>query len=213
MKQICVFLSNKGQGSNLQALIDACKSGVLKANICAVVSDVADAYGLERAKKNKIPTLVFPLKNRLDAQARKNWGLELGKKVKKKFKPDLIILAGWMLILPKAFLELFPNKVINLHPGLIPDKGQKFIKIKKNIKIPSFAGKMANDAIKEAFKLGVPASGSTVHMVSPIVDEGRVLKRTIEYIRKHDTVESYYQRLKKKEHKILIEAIKLFFNQ
>jgi len=213
MKKICVFISNKGTGSNLQALIEACKTRDIKAQISGVVSDVNDAYGLERAKKNSIPTLVFPLKNRLDAQTRKSWGLELAKKVKKKFQPDLIILAGWMLILPKVFLELFPNKVINLHPGLIPDKGQKFIKIDGNIKIPSFSGKMASGAIKEAFKLGVPASGSTVHMVSSIVDEGKVLKRTIEYIKKSDTVESYYERLKMKEHKILIEAVKDFFKK
>lgn len=209
MKQICVFISNKGTGSNLQALIDATNSGEINAKITAVVSDVGDALGLQRAKKYKIPCLVFPLKCRTDARIRKIWGTKLAKLVK-KYKPDLIVLAGWMLILPKSFLEVFPNKVINLHPGLIPDKGKKFVKIDGGIKIPSFAGKMAANAIAEAFRLGVPASGSTVHMVSPIVDEGKVLKRTIEYIRKNDTVDSFYERLKLKEHKILIEVVKRF---
>jgi len=190
MKRICVFISNKGTGTNLQALIDA------KFSIAAVISDKKDAFGLVRAKKNGIPTLVYPLKNLKNKDARIIWGKSLAQIVKKKFSPDLIVLAGWMLILPSSFLEFFPDKVINLHPGLL------------GTHIPGFKGKMAGGAIKAALNMKLPFSGSTIHFVTSKVDEGRIINRAIEYFKKNDTVDSYYGRLKKKEHKILVEAVK-----
>lgn len=201
MKKIVVFISDKGTGSNLQALIDACRTKTINGQITGLVSDKKNALGLSKAKKYNIKTLVFPLENK---SGRNLWGKLLAEKVQRFFNPDIIVLAGFMLILPESFLKQFPI-VVNLHPGLLPDRGKK-IKI-KGVEIPSFGGKMAGQAIEAAFALKLPATGSTVHLVTAKVDEGQVLSRTVRYIKKTDTPEDFYQKLKIKEHQILIKAV------
>lgn len=210
IKRIAVLISNKGTGSNLQTIIDSCRWGKIKGRVVVVVSDKADAYGLIRAKKHKILTLVRPFTKFKDQRAREVYGKKLAKVLKEKYQPDLIVLAGWMIILPSSFLKYFPQAVINLHPGLIPDKKGKKLRLSNGSIAQPFKGKMASGAIQAALNSGLTISGSTTHFVTPKVDWGPVIMRVEEKIRSNDSVESYYARLKKKEHLILSSSVKLF---
>ena len=210
MKRIAVLISNRGTGSNLQTIINHCQTGRIKGKITVVVSDKSDAYGLVRAERNKIPTLVRTFTQFKDKKVRVAYGERLGKELKEKYKIELVVLAGWMIILPMSFLAYFPFKVINLHPGLIPDKKGGKLKLSDGSLAKSFEGKMANSAIQAAFKSRVAISGSTTHFVVNEVDWGPVIMRVEEKIRPDDSVKSYYFRLKKKEHLILSSSVRLF---
>lgn len=210
MKRIAVLISNKGTGSNLQAIIDWIKAGKIKDQIVIVVSDKANAYGLVRARKVKIPTLVRLFTKFKDKKARSNYGKKLAKELKESHQVDLVVLAGWMTILPPSFLKYFPRAVINLHPGLIPDRKGGKLKLSDGSYAKPFEGEMADGAIQAALKAGITISGSTTHFVTKQVDWGPVIMRAEEKIKKNDTVDSYYGRLKKKEHLILPLSVKLF---
>lgn len=210
MKKIAVLISNKGTGSNLQAIIDNQKAGKIKGEIAVVVSDKADAYGLVRAKKNKIATLVRPFRKFKDKQARRVYGKKLAKELREKFQVDLVVLAGWMIVLPLSFLNYFPQSVINLHPGLIPDKKNGRLRLSDGSLARSFEGEMADGAIQAALSAGITISGSSTHFITQEVDWGPVIMRAEEKIKPGDRVESFYTRLKKKEHLILPLSVKLF---
>lgn len=210
MKKIAVLISNKGTGSNLQAIIDWIKVGKIKGKIVVVVSDKTNAYGLLRAKKNKIPALVRPFTKFKNNRVRRIYGEQLARELKEKFRVDLVALAGWMIILPASFLKYFPWAVLNLHPGLIADKKGGKLRLSDGSYAKPFEVEMADGAIQAALKAGINISGSTTHFVTKQVDWGPVIMRTEEKIRKNDTIESYYSRLKKKEHLILPLSVKLF---
>ncbi|MCB9079886.1 MAG: phosphoribosylglycinamide formyltransferase, partial [Anaerolineaceae bacterium] len=109
-----------GSGTNLQAILDSVAQKTLAAEVVAVVSNRQQAYGLTRAEQAGVPTVYFPLKPYLEADRdRRAYDADLAERVE-VFEPDLIVLAGWMLVLSPAFLDRFPNRVINLHPAL-PD--------------------------------------------------------------------------------------------
>src|SRR3989344_2659679 len=109
MIRTAVLISDKGTGTNLQAIIDAIKSGKIDGKIAVVVSDTLKAIGLKRAKKNNLKTEISPQKNQL-------------KTILEKYQPDFIALAGWKQIIINDVIEAFPDKILNLHPGLVPDK-------------------------------------------------------------------------------------------
>src|SRR3990167_4865560 len=127
----------------------------------------------------------------------------------KKYSPDLIVLAGWILILTKEFFEVFP-KVLNIHPGLIPDSVGGKVYFPDGGEAPSNKEMHTEDAIASFLDGGYKFAGSTVHFVTPSVDWGPVVSRDFEEIKKGDTLDSLYSRLKKKEHFMLVKAIKLF---
>lgn len=210
MKRIAVLISNKGTGSNLGAILEAIEKGLIRnAKVVVVVSDKKDAYGLKRAKEKSIPVEIEDLREHLAKGAtRSNYNKTLGKLLKDKYNPDLIVLAGWMLILSKEFIEYFPDKIINLHPGLLPDNGE-YITLASGSNIKAIRGLHTNAAVKYAIEHNYPATGSTVHFITPIVDEGPVIIRGEVDIKKGDTVESLYKRIKSVEHKILPQAIEL----
>lgn len=210
VKKIAVLISDKGKGSNLQVLINWCKKGKIEGRIEVVVSDKKNAYGLVRARKNKISTLVRPFNKFKNKEARSEYGRRLGEELKRDYGVDLVVLAGWMIILPDSFLKFFDDKVINLHPGLIADKKRGKLKLSDGSIAYSFEGEMAEGAIEKAFKKGISISGSTVHFVREEVDWGPVIMRAEEKIKKGDSIDSYYLRLKKKEHLILPLSVKLF---
>lgn len=209
-KRIAVLISNKGTGSNLQAIIDHQKANKIKGKIVVVVSDKADAYGLVRAKKNKIPTLVRPFTKTKNKKARRLYGKKLAKELKQKYQVDLVTLAGWMIILPPSFLKYFPNQVINLHPGLIADEKGSTLRLSDGSLAKPFEGEKAEGAIQAALNAGITISGSTTHFITKEVDWGPVIMRAEEKIKPHDSIDSYYARLKKKEHLILPLSVKLF---
>jgi formyltetrahydrofolate-dependent phosphoribosylglycinamide formyltransferase len=194
MKRLVVFIS--GSGTNLQAIINACQNKTLNAQIALVVSNRKAAYGLERAKAANIPTLYFPLKPYTDAgKARAIYDADLAEAIK-PYKPDLIVLAGFMHIFSPIFTEVFPN-TINLHPAL---PGQ-------------FPGAHGIEDAFNAFKRGeIKKSGCMVHVVTPELDAGPVIATRIVTFEKDDTLESFAMRLHAAEHELIIEGIQKFFN-
>ena len=112
MKRLVVLLS--GNGSNLQAILDACAANLLPAAVVAVLSNKPEAYGLERARRAAVPAIAFPP---LEGEPRRAYDSRLAAFVSTCL-PDYIVLAGWMRLLSSDFLSAFPNRVINLHPAL-----------------------------------------------------------------------------------------------
>jgi amidophosphoribosyltransferase len=204
---ICVFIS--GSGTNLQKIIDEVEKGSLKANISSVVSNNADAYGLERAKKHNIPTAVIPYEGKLkDNELRKVYDQKLIKHIKET-KPDLLILAGWMMVIGEDFLKEVQKleiPVINLHPALMSSNYSETVATSRGV-MPVIRG---IDAIKKAFNANLPVSGVTVHQilpgdnfdVGPIVLKAEVRRKT------NDTIESWGKRMHDTEYMILPLAIK-----
>jgi formyltetrahydrofolate-dependent phosphoribosylglycinamide formyltransferase len=194
MKRLVVFIS--GSGTNLQAIINACQNKTLNAEIALVVSNRKAAYGLERAKAANIPTLYFPLKPYTDAgKARAIYDADLAEAIK-PYKPDLIVLAGFMHIFSPIFTEVFPN-TINLHPAL---PGQ-------------FPGAHGIEDAFNAFKRGeIKKSGCMIHVVTPELDAGPVIATRIVPFEKDETLESFAMRLHAAEHELIIEGILKFFN-
>ncbi|MGI9057353.1 MAG: phosphoribosylglycinamide formyltransferase [Ktedonobacteraceae bacterium] len=190
-----------GNGSNLQAIIDAIESQELPGvEIALVVSNNAHAYGLQRALKHTVPVIYMPWSQREECELRLTSLLQL-------FNADLIILAGWMRILSGAFLEQFPDRVINLHPALLPDDGMGHSYITQDgTEIPVFRGL---HAVRQALDAGVKVTGSTVHYVTPEVDAGPVICREEVAIEPDDTEEQLHERLKSVEHRLIVKAVRL----
>lgn len=194
MKKLAVLISDAGIGTNLQAIIDAIKNKKLKAKIVLVVSSSENAYGLQRAKKNNILTKVVDKKDDLE-------------KILKNHQVDLVVLAGWKLIVPQSLINTFKNKVLNLHPGLIPDTMNGVIKNPDGTSGLWNRGKLTNIAIQNFLDQRATYAGSTVHFLSQEFDFGPILARCFEKILPNDTVESLYKRLKKKENQIYVKSL------
>lgn len=189
-KHLAVLIS--GSGSNLQAIIDAIAVGRLDARIAVVVSNRADAYGLTRAEQAGIPAVTFPLAPyRRAGRPRSDYDADLAR-LAAAFRPDLIVLAGWMLILGPAFLGQFQRRVINLHPAL---PGQ-------------FAGVHAIQRAFAAFQRGeINHTGVMVHWVIPEVDAGEVIVSEAVEITAEDSLDDLEARIHGVEHRLLVEAI------
>jgi phosphoribosylglycinamide formyltransferase-1 len=176
-----------GSGTNLQAIIDAVKSGYIPAQIALVISDKKDAFALERARKAGIETLVLDKK---DFKTREDFDKEIIRNLKKS-DVGLVVLAGFMRLLSAHFIQEYRDRIINIHPALLP----------------SFKG---TRGIKDALEHGVKVTGPTVHFVDELLDNGAIiLQRPIE-VRENDTEETLLERVHKEEHRIYPEAIKLF---
>lgn len=193
-KSIAVLISNAGTGTNLQAIIDGVESGKINAEIAVVVSDKEGAFGLQRAKKHNIPTYILAPKE------------DLEKLLKEVYKVDYIALAGWKKIIPDSFIDAFPNKILNIHPGLIPDTMDGGVKNPDGTVGLWNRGKFTNAAIENFLDNKATYAGSTVHFLSKEFDFGSVLERCFEKIQPNDTVASLYQRLKQKENQIYVET-------
>ncbi|GBD09469.1 Phosphoribosylglycinamide formyltransferase [Candidatus Thermoflexus japonica] len=181
-----------GFGSNLQAILDACAEGRLWAEVVLVVSNRRNAYGLIRAARAGVPTLYFPLRPyRERGLDRTAYDRDLAERIA-PYRPDLVVLAGWMHILSPAFLDRFPSGVINLHPAL-PG---------------TFPGRDAIRRAFEAYQRGeISYSGCMVHYVTPEVDAGPVLAQAVVPLFPDDTLERFEARMHEAEHRILLEGI------
>ncbi len=195
MKKIAVLISNAGRGSNLQAIIDAIENKSLAAKIAVVISDKEDAYGLMRAKKHHLPTLIVNRKT------------DLKKILTKKYHVDFVALAGWKQIIPETFTKQFNNRILNVHPGLIPDDAHSFVKNPDGTKGLWNQGKFTDRAAKNFLDKKCTYAGSSVHFLTQEVDFGPVLARCFEKVMAGDTVESLYSRLKQKENVIYVKAL------
>lgn len=195
MIKLAVLISNKGTGTNLQAIINAVRQKKLNATIAVVISDTKDAIGFKRAKKYKIKTDLSPRKENL-------------LKILNKHRPNIVVLAGWKQIITDEVIEQYRNRILNVHPGLIPDKIDGQVINPDGTKALWNKGKLAEKAIANFLDQKATYAGSSVHLLTHEFDFGPVLERTFEKIRSGDTVDSLYKRLKKKEHKIYVAAIK-----
>jgi len=176
-----------GRGSNLQSIIDACKTGQIPAQVKVVISDKKDAYALERAKKEGIEAVFI---NPKDYKDKNTCELEIIK-ILKKHNIDLVCLAGYMRIVGEVLLEHYKGKIINIHPALLP----------------SFPGLHAQ---KQALAHGVKVSGATVHFVDDGCDTGPIILQAAVPVLENDTEETLSARILEQEHKIYPEAIKLY---
>ena len=176
-----------GNGSNLQSIIDHIEKGSLKAVIKIVISNNPDAYGITRAKKHGIPVVV--LKNG-DFKNKEEFDLELIGILESK-GVDLVILAGFMRIITPTLLKAFPQKIMNIHPALLPS-------------FPGIHGQ------KQALEYGVKISGCTVHFVDEGVDTGPIIMQKAVQVFDDDTEETLAARILTEEHRIYPQAIQLF---
>ncbi len=208
MKPFRLGVLVSGSGSNLQALIDAIESGQLPdVEIALVVSNKADAPGLQRALRHKLPAIYLPWNRPTPTEAAEMAESEARlAALLRLFQVDLIVLAGWMRILSAPFLAQFPRRVINLHPALLPDSGTgEIYTTRDGTTIPVFRGL---HAVRQALQANIPTTGSTVHYVTPTVDAGPVICREEVAIEPGDTEESLHERIKEVEHRLIVEAVR-----
>jgi phosphoribosylglycinamide formyltransferase 1 len=173
-----------GSGTLLQALLDAAVAGQLDAQVVAVGSDRADAYGLERAELAGVPTFVHPLAKGADRTA---WDVELTELVA-GYQPDLVVSAGFMKLVGADFLGRFGGQMINTHPALLP----------------SFAGM---HGVRDALAHGVKVTGTTVFKVDAGVDTGEILAQAAVPVLPEDTEETLHERIKVVERRLLVDSI------
>jgi len=195
MNKLAVLISDGGTGSNMQAIIDAIENKILKAEIVIVVSDTPDAFGLQRASKHKIPTLIVSKKDNLTELLYSKYGV------------DYIVLAGWKMIVPAHMIDTFENRILNLHPGFIPDTIDGVVSCPDGSGGEWNRGKFTEKALQHFLDKNDSYAGSTVHFLSHEFDFGPILKRCFVKIESDDTVKSLYDRLKNEEHKIYIESL------
>lgn len=181
-RRIGVLIS--GRGSNLQAIIDSISTGKLEATIAVVISNRAKAAGLERAAKAGIETLHLDHKQYASREA---FDLAVVDELKRR-DVALVCLAGFMRLLSAAFVEAFPNRILNIHPSLLP----------------SFPGL---DGQRQAWEYGVKVSGATVHIVTPELDAGPIVQQAIVAVDDADTPDTLAERILVEEHRIYPEAI------
>lgn len=190
MNRVAVLIS--GNGSNLQALIDAVGAGALDAEIACVVSNSPTAFGLTRAERAGIPTAILELRPMLAGGRSRGEYDEVLADLVAGFDPDLVVLAGWMLILGKGFLSRFPRRVINLHPAL-PG---------------TFPGTNAIERAYAAFTAGeIEATGVMVHWVVPEVDAGPVVASETVLIREGESCAELEARIHAVEHRLIVNAV------
>jgi phosphoribosylglycinamide formyltransferase-1 len=176
-----------GSGTNLQAIIDACKESSYPATVAVVISSKADAYGLVRAAANNIPHYAVLRSN---FTSEEEFNLAILNKLQ-EHQVDLVVLAGYMRLVSKSILNAYPQAVINLHPALLP----------------AFPGA---HAVEDALNYGVKITGITIHFADEQYDTGPIIMQEIVPVHQNDTKESLLERIHKVEHRYLPYAIKLW---
>jgi phosphoribosylglycinamide formyltransferase 1 len=187
MNGLGVGVLASGRGSNFQSIIDSVESGCLEAEIKVLIADNHDAFALERARKHGIEPLVMVPK---EFGSRDDYFGKLAQELQLR-DVNLVVLAGFMRIAGKPLLDAFPNRVMNIHPALLPS-------------FPGLHGQ------QQASDYGVKISGCTVHFVDEGMDTGPIIIQAAVPVRYEDTEESLSERILKLEHKIYPEAIRMF---
>jgi len=185
---LSIGVLGSGKGSNCQSLIDAIAEGRLRARIACVISDVPDALILERARRHGIPAYYLdpaPFKTKLEGEAETRVIETL-----RAHGVQVVALAGYMRIVKTRLLEAFPQRVLNIHPALLP----------------AFPGM---DAWKQALAYGVKVAGCTVHIVDAGTDTGPILLQKTVPVREDDTPDSLHARIQEQEHRAYPEAMQL----
>jgi len=186
-RQIPIGVLISGNGSNLQAIIDAIEEKRLDAVIRVVISNREDAYGLARARKHNIPTELLDHRKFSSREAYDQALVDL----LQRHQAELVILAGFMRLLSPVLVQAYSNRIMNIHPALLP----------------SFPGLHVQ---KKAVEHGVRFSGCTVHFVNEGCDEGPIIIQAVVPVFPDDTEESLSSRILKEEHRIYPRAIQLY---
>jgi len=185
---IAIGVLVSGNGSNFQAIVDALEAGrITNGRIACLISNKADAYALERAKKHNIPALVLDHRQYPNRAAYDQALVAL----LKEHGVQLVVLAGFMRLLSPVMVEAFPHAMMNIHPALLP----------------AFPGL---DAQQQALEYGVRYTGCTVHFVDTGTDTGPIILQAVVPILADDTLENLSQRIHGEEHRIYPEAVRLF---
>jgi phosphoribosylglycinamide formyltransferase-1 len=179
-----------GSGSNMEAIAVAISNQAINAKIQVVIYNNPDAKVQERAARLGIPTVLI---NHRDYQSREDLDRAIIKTLQ-EYQVDLVIMAGWMRVATQVLIDAFGDRILNIHPSLLP----------------SFRG---TNAIDQALNYGVKIAGCTVHIVSLEVDSGKILEQAAVPVLDHDTVSSLQQRIQVQEHLIYPKAIANFLNQ
>lgn len=185
MIRIGVLIS--GSGSNLQAILDGCREGRIDGQVAVVISDKADAYGLERAQKAGVEAIFL---DPATYESKSAYNQALADTLKER-AVDLVCLAGYMRIVRKQLLEAYEARILNIHPSLLP----------------AFPGL---EPQRQALEHGVKVAGCTVHFVTPGMDEGPIILQAPVPVLEGDTVDVLRDRILKEEHRIYPEAIQLY---
>jgi phosphoribosylglycinamide formyltransferase-1 len=188
MKKVKLGVLVSGRGSNLQAIIDNIEKGALSAEISVVISDQADAFSLERARKHNIPAVHISAKG-FRGKRNEYDGLLVAELRKRGV--ELVILAGFMRIITPTLIKAFPNRIMNIHPALLP----------------SFPGLHVQ---KAAIEHGARFSGCTVHFVDEGMDTGPIIIQAVVPVLDNDTEDALSARILAQEHKIFSRAIQLY---
>lgn len=190
-EKVKVSILVSGNGSNLQAIIDAVKKDAAHPiDIISVISNKPDVYALERAKNHNIKTHVVP---HGDYESREAFDQAIHQTLLED-KIEYICLAGFMRILTEGFVNKWPGRIINVHPSLLPE----------------FKG--AN-AIKQAFEAGVNETGCSIHVVTPEMDDGPVIGQAIVKIEESDTLETLTEKMHKAEHQLYPQILRRFIEE
>ncbi len=185
-KKIGVLIS--GGGTNLQAIIDACSESTINGQIKLVISNKEGAFGLERAEKAGIDSLFIDPKNFPGS----DYDLELIKELEKR-DIELVVLAGFLRVVSPLFINRYRDRIINIHPSLIPEFCGD-----------GYYGEKVHQSVLDSGSL---VSGATVHFVDEGTDTGKIILQESVKVLKDDTLESLQKRVLKVEHKILIQAL------
>ncbi len=188
MKKVKIGVLVSGRGSNLQAIIDNIEQGKLSAEISVVISDQPEAFALDRARKHGITAVHISSKGY--KERREEYDALLVTELRKR-DVDLVVLAGFMRIITKALVSAYPNRIMNIHPALLP----------------SFPGLHVQ---KAAIEHGVKFSGCTVHFVDEGMDTGPIIIQAVVPVLDSDTEDSLAARILAQEHKIFSRAIELY---
>lgn len=183
MKRLAILLS--GRGSNFEAIADSVARGEIEASIAVVISNKSEARGLQIARDRGLTAVAVPSKG-MDREA---YDRKLIEELR-KYDVDLVCLAGYMRLLSAFFIREFPNRILNIHPSLLP----------------AFPGL---DAQHQALQYGVKVSGCTVHFVDEYLDAGPILRQAAVPVLDHDTEETLSARILTEEHRIYSEAIRI----
>lgn len=176
-----------GRGGNLKAIINAVNSGQIKADLKVVISDKKDAYALQHAREAKIPDFYI---NPKDFQDRPSMDRAIVERLR-EYKVDFVVLAGYMRLVSGYFVGQYADKILNIHPSLLP----------------AFKGLHAS---RDAFDYGARVTGATVHFVVEEMDEGAVILQEPVRIESKDTLETLEEKIHAAEHRIYPQAIDLF---
>jgi phosphoribosylglycinamide formyltransferase-1 len=191
MRRLRIGVLVSGGGTNLQAIIDACERGEIDGDVVVVISNISEAFALERAKKHRIDAFAFPHKGmtREDHETDVVGCLD-------QHQVDLVVLAGYLRMLTPVMISKYAGRMMNTHPALLPSFGGE--------------GMHGINVHQAVIDYGCKVSGCTIHFVTLDVDGGQIILQKAVPVQENDTADSLQERILKEEHKLLPRAIQLF---